>query len=122
MEFNVKRVLITGITGFIGAELAHKLLSEGYEVYGFLQPVIGRDLSCLDDIKDKIKLVTCDIRDYFSVRNAIKKIEPEVVFHLAALSPVRLSFEHPFEYQDSNFLGTVNIAESLRELYGPDKV
>ena len=122
MELNIKRVLITGITGFIGAELAHKLLSEGFEVYGFLQPVIGRDLSCLDDIKDKIKLVTCDIRDYFSVRNAIKKIEPEVVFHLAALSPVRLSFEHPFEYQDSNFLGTINIAESLRDLYGPERV
>ena len=122
MELNRKRVLITGITGFIGAELAHKLLEQGYEVFGFIQPVIGRDLSCLEDIRDKIKLLICDIKDYFSVRNSIKKIEPDVVFHLAALSPVRLSFEHPFEYQDSNFLGTVNVAESLRELYGPDKV
>src|SRR3989338_4388225 len=105
MELNRKRVLITGITGFIGAELAHKLLEQGYEVYGFIQHIIGRDLSCLDDIKDKITLVTCYIRDYFSVRNSIKKIEPDAVLHLAALSPVRLSFEHTFEFQDSNFMG-----------------
>ena len=122
MESTRKKVLITGITGFIGAELAHKLLSQGYEVYGFVQHVVGRDLSCLEDIKEKINLVTCDIRDQFSVRNSIKKISPDVVLHLAALSPVRLSFEHPFGFQDSNFIGTINIAESLRELYGPEKV
>ena len=103
------RVLITGITGFIGAELAHKLVEEGQEVYGFVRHVVGRDLKCLDDIKDKIKLITCDTTDYFSVRNSLKKVGPEVVFHLAALSPVRLSFEHPFDYQKNTFLGTVNI-------------
>lgn len=116
-----KRVIITGITGFIGAELAKRLVEQGFEVYGFVQHVVGRDLSCLDQVKDKINLVTCDIRDYFSVRNSIKKVNPDVVFHLAALSPVRLSFEHPFEYQDSNFIGTVSIAESILDLYGPEK-
>lgn len=116
------KVLITGITGFIGAELAHRLVEQGHEVYGFIQHVIGRDLSCIEDIKDKISIVTCDIRDYFSVRASIKKVEPDVVLHLAALSPVRLSFEHPTAFQDSNYLGTINIAESLRDLYGPTKV
>ena len=116
------RILITGITGFIGAELAHKLIEQGHDVSGLIQHVIGRDLSCIEDIKDKISIVTCDIRDYFSVRNSIKKIEPDVVLHLAALSPVRLSFEHPFGFQDSNYTGTVNIAEALRDLYGPKKV
>ena len=122
MESIKKRVLITGITGFIGAELAHKLLEEGYEVFGMIQPVIGRDLKCIEDIKEKINIFICDIRDQFSVRNAIRKINPDVVLHLAALSFVKLSFEHPFAYQDSNFIGTINIAESLRELYGPEKV
>ena len=116
------KVLVTGITGFIGAELAHKLLEQGHEVYGFVQYVVGRDLSCLADIKPKVNLITCDIRDYFSVRNSLKKIEPDIVIHLAALSPVRLSFEHPFEFQDSNFIGTINIAHSLLDLYGADKV
>ena len=122
MESKRQKVLVTGITGFIGGELAHKLLEQNHEVFGFIQPVIGRDLSSIEDIKNEIGLVTCDIKDYFSVRNSIKKIEPNKVLHLAALSPVRLSFEHPFEYQNSNFLGTVNIAESLRDLYGSDKV
>lgn len=117
-----KRVLITGITGFIGAELAHKLLEQGYKVHGFIRHVVGRDLECIDDIKDKIKLITCDITDYYSVKHSIAKVNPDVVFHLAALSPVRLSFEHPFHSQDNTFLGVMNMVEAIRELYGPDRV
>lgn len=116
------KVLITGITGFIGSNLAHKLLEQGHEVFGIMQHVIGRDLRSLEDIKDKINLLTCDIRDYHSTRNVMKKVEPNVVFHLAALSPVRLSFEHPFSFQDVNYIGTINIAESLLDLYGAEKV
>lgn len=116
------KVLITGITGFIGSELANKLLKEGYEVYGLVRHVIGRDFESIKDIKEKINLITCDIKDYNSVKNSIKKANPDVVMHLGALSPVRLSFEHPLEFQYSNFLGTVNIAESILELYGPEKV
>jgi len=87
-----------------------------------MQHVVGRDLSCLEDIKDKINLIICDIRDYYSVRESIKKINPQIVLHLAALSPVRLSFEHPFDFQQATFLGAVNVAEAIRDLYGPDKV
>ena len=45
-----------------------------------------------------------------------------MVLHLGALSPVRLSFEHPFEFQFSNYMATVNVAEAIKELYGPEKV
>jgi len=103
------KTLVTGMTGFIGSNLARKLLEEGHEVSGFIQPVIGRDFRAIKDIKDNLNLVTCDIRDYSSVRDALKKIEPDTVFHLAALSPVRMSFEHPLEFQDTNYKGTVNI-------------
>lgn len=116
------RVFLTGITGFIGSELAHKLVTQGHEVFGLVRHVIGRDLRSIRYIKNKIILITGDITDYTSVRNAIKNAEPDVILHLAALSPVRLSFEHPFNYQQSNFIGTVNIAESLMELNGPQKV
>jgi len=112
------KVLLTGITGFIGSELAHRLVEEGHEVHGFVQHVVGRDLSMIEDIKDKINLITCDIRNYFSVRHSIKKVNPEIVFHLAALSPVRLSFEMPYDFQETTYLGTVNIAEAIRDLYG----
>jgi len=116
------KILITGITGFIGGELAHRLVEQGHEVYGIVQHVISRDFSSIQDILDKIDLITCDIREYHAMRNAIKKVEPDVIFHLAALSPVRLSFENPFSFQDVNYIGTVNIAESLLDLYGPEKV
>ncbi len=116
------RVLITGITGFIGAELAKRLVKEGHEVYGMVRHVVGRTDESLEEVMDKIKFVTCDITDYFSVRSSIEKVKPEVVFHLAALSPVRLSFDHPFDFQKSVYFGTINIAESLRNLYGPEKV
>ena len=116
------KTLVTGMTGFIGSNLARKLLEEGHEVSGFIQPVIGRDFRAIENIKDNINLVTCDVRNYSSVRDALKKIGPDVVFHLAALSPVRMSFEHPLEFQDTNFIGTINIAESLRDLYGSEKV
>ena len=58
MIIDGKKVLITGITGFIGSELVHRLLEEGYEVYGFIQHVIGRDYSMIEDIKDKINIIT----------------------------------------------------------------
>lgn len=117
---NLERALITGITGFIGGELAHRLLEEGHEVFGFVQHVVGRDWKSLEDIKDKVHFITCDIRDYFSVRNAIKEVNPHQVFHLAALSPVRLSFDLPFDFQQSNYLGTINVAEAIRELNNPE--
>jgi len=116
------KTLVTGMTGFIGSNLTKKLLEEGHEVSGFIQPVIGRDFRAIEDIKDSLNLVTCDIRDYSSVRDSLKKLQPDAVFHLASLSPVRMSFEHPLEFQDTNFIGTINIAESLRDLYGSKKV
>jgi len=116
------KVLITGITGFIGAELAKKLVKEGHEVFGIVRYVVGRTNESLEEVEDKIKFITCDITDYHSIRNSIKKVEPEVVLHLAALSPVRLSFESPLDYQKSIYFGTINIAEAILDLYGPDKV
>ena len=122
LSLTTMKILVTGVTGFIGSELAHRLLEEGHEVYGFIQHVVGRDHSMIENIKDKLNIVTCDIRNYFSVRHSIKKVNPDVVFHLAALSPVRLSFEMPYDFQETTYLGTVNIAEAIRDLYGCDKV
>ncbi len=115
------KTLVTGVTGFIGSNLTRKLLEEGHEVFGFIQPVIGRDFRAIESIKKDLNLVICDIRNYSSVRDALKKIKPDVIFHLAALSPVRMSFEHPIEFQNTNYIGTINIAESLRDLYGPEE-
>jgi hypothetical protein len=64
-----------------------------------------------------VKVVFCDLRDHFAVRNALREVQPEVVFHLAAISPVSYSYDHPNEVLEANLLGTVNLAEScLREV------
>jgi GDP-mannose 4,6-dehydratase len=113
------RVLITGISGFIGSHLAVKLVKEGYEVYGITRRVANRSLEMLADILKDVALVSGDISDYVSMRNATKAVNPDVIFHLAALSPVRDSFERPFEYQQANYIGTMNVAHSLLELQDP---
>jgi len=73
----------------------------------------------LADILRDVVLVSGDISDYVSMRNATKAVNPDVIFHLAALSPVRDSFERPFEYQQANYIGTMNVAHALLELQDP---
>jgi GDP-mannose 4,6-dehydratase len=110
------KALITGILGFIGSNLAESLVSNGDEVYGLVRRVANRNLNVLGETIKDVTLVSGDITDYASTRNALKIANPDVVFHLAALSPVRDSFERPFEYQQANFTGTMNVAHSLLEL------
>lgn len=109
-------VAITGITGFIGSHLAKKLVGKGYEVYGIMRPSASRTLEPVKEIMNDIVLITADISDYMSTLNALRTADPDYICHLAALSPVRLSFERPFEYERINYLGTMNIAHALMEL------
>jgi GDP-mannose 4,6-dehydratase len=113
------RVLITGIMGFIGSHLAQKLINEKIEVYGVVRRVASRNMDVIRNLLQDITLISGDISDYVSIRNAVKTANPDVIFHLGALSPVRDSFERPFEYQQSNYIGTMNIAHSLLELQDP---
>ncbi len=113
------RVLITGIMGFIGSHLAQKLVSENIEVYGVVRRVASRNMDVIRNLLPEITLLSGDISDYVSIRNAVKTANPDIIFHLAALSPVRDSFERPFEYQQANYIGTMNVAHSLLELQDP---
>jgi GDP-mannose 4,6-dehydratase len=113
------KILITGVLGFIGSNLAARLINDGYEVYGVVRRVASRSLEPIKDLSQDLSLVSGDISDYNSIRNAVKTVNPSVIFHLAALSPVRDSFERPFEYQQANYIGTMNIAHSLLELNDP---
>ncbi len=113
------RVLVTGIMGFIGSHLAQRLVDEGVEVYGLVRRVANRNMDVIGNLLKDIALVSGDVSDYVSTRNAVKTVNPDVIFHLAALSPVRDSFERPFEYQQANYIGTMNVAHSLLELQDP---
>lgn len=111
----MEKVLITGITGFIGGELAHRLISD-YEVHGIAKQSRSRNMKSLEDIKNEITLHEVDITDYMSVENLINKIKPDKILHLAALSPVRASFEHPLEYNRVTATGTINVAHAIHKL------
>lgn len=109
------RILVTGATGFVGSRLLERLAEMGgHDLYSLQRYVTGRYVLGADH---SVKVVFCDLRDHFAVKCAIRDVKPEVVFHLAAISPVSYSYDHPNEVLDANLTGTVNLAEScLREV------
>ncbi len=109
------KVLITGVTGFVGSHLAEFLLDmKNIEVYGFVRWRSQREN--IIHLGDKISLIECDIRDAASVRNCIEQINPDRIFHLAAQSFVPTSWHAPSETLSTNIIGTVNIFEVVKEL------
>ena len=108
------RVLITGITGFVGSHLADYILSlpEAIEVYG-----LARWRSPLDNIKhlgDAITLKYGDLADQGSLIRILQDIKPDYLFHLAAQSYVVTSFDAPIDTLQTNIIGTANLLEAVR--------
>jgi GDP-4-dehydro-6-deoxy-D-mannose reductase len=105
--------LITGISGFVGSHLADLLLKEGHTVYGIIR--WRSNTKNIDHIKDKLHLIEADIKDAASIHNVIKEIRPDYIFHLAAQSFVKASWDYPAETLDTNIRGQVNILEAIRQ-------
>lgn len=105
------RILITGATGFIGSHLLSSLLEQEHEVFALERYMTGRYVL---GANRSVKTVFGDLRDHFSVRQVIREVQPEVVMHLAAISPVSYSYDHPNEVIETNFIGSVNLAEACR--------
>jgi GDP-4-dehydro-6-deoxy-D-mannose reductase len=108
--------LITGITGFAGSHLADYLLEKHpeVEVHGTY-----RWRSRMDNIEhlgETLHLVECELRDPSSVRWAVEKARPDVVFHLAAQSFVPSSWSAPGDTVLSNLSGQINLFEAIRSL------
>ncbi len=109
------KVLVTGITGFVGSHIAEYLLKmKGIEIFGIVR--WRSDIENIERIKDKIKLIECDLRDFVSVEKALGEIMPDKVFHLAAQSFVLTSWHAPQETITTNIIGQLNIFEAVRKL------
>ncbi len=106
-------VLITGITGFIGSKLAARLTSDGHNVYGLVRHSSERELNRIQGIISQVHLIEGDLGRYHSVLSAVETSDPSVIFHLGAMTPVRLSFDDPYPYIGANFDGTVNLVHSV---------
>ena len=110
-----KRVLLTGHTGFKGSWLAEWLLALGAEVTGLsLPPPTNPALFDQLGLADRLNHCLGDIRDLATVQAAVAAAQPDFVFHLAAQSLVRLSYEQPVETYATNVLGTAHVLEAVR--------
>jgi GDPmannose 4,6-dehydratase len=116
-----KRALITGVTGQDGSYLAELLLSKGYEVHGLIRRSSTFNTDRIDHIyvdphdpNNKLFLHYGDITDSGQLTNLIYNIQPEEIYHLAAQSHVRVSFDMPEFTGDVTALGTTRILEGIR--------
>ncbi len=107
------KVLITGITGFVGSHLAdYALTKEKVEVYGTIR--WRSKTENIEHIKDKLHLIQCNLSDASSVNDLIADIKPDKIFHLAAQSFVPTSWNSPAETLTTNIIGELNIFEAIR--------
>jgi GDP-4-dehydro-6-deoxy-D-mannose reductase len=111
------RILITGITGFVGSHLAEYALAEGAEVYGSCRWRSKTDN--IEHLRDRIHLIESDLRDLSSVQNLLGIANPDYVVHLAGQSFVQASWTMPAETLTTNTIGQVNLFEAIRARRGP---
>ena len=111
----MKKILITGIAGFIGYHIAEKLLKKKFKIIGIDNLNNYYDLKLKKDrlkkINKKIIFYKCDLINSNFLNKIFKKHKPNIVLNLAAQAGVRYSLKNPKAYVESNILGFFNIIE-----------
>jgi len=118
----MKRALITGITGQDGSYLAELLLSKGYEVHGIVRRASSFNTARIDGLYQdphvngvRLFLHYGDLADSTNLIKLLYRLQPDEIYHLAAQSHVRVSFDIPEYTGDVTALGTTRILEAIRE-------
>ncbi len=114
--YHHKRIFVTGHTGFKGSWLCHWLSLLGAKVYGYALPAEQDSLFNKLNLCDHMFSYMDDIRDKKALLNATADVQPDMVFHLAAQSLVRQSYNDPTETFDVNVMGSINVLESIRAI------
>lgn len=114
------RVLVTGVTGFVGSYLAEHALEHGGDVWGAY--VDDRQLEQLDHVRGRLDLIPCDLRDRPAVDALLAAVRPERVVHLAAMSSVATSWSQPADVLAANVLMQVNLLEAVRDMTAPPRI
>jgi GDP-4-dehydro-6-deoxy-D-mannose reductase len=104
------RILITGVTGFVGPYLAQYIAEAApeAEVWGLVWAADG------EEVPASVHPIEGDLTDISSLRAAFDQAQPETIFHLAAASSVASSWDHPGRFLEVNAVGTVNLLETVR--------
>jgi GDPmannose 4,6-dehydratase len=116
--------LIFGISGQDGSYLSHFLINKGYDVCGTTRNSSKNNLKNLVKlgILKKVKIIKCNIIDFFGVKKLIKIIKPDEIYYLCGQSSVTKSFANPADSFKSNTLGLLNILEIVKEINKKIKV
>ena len=119
----MKRALITGITGQDGSYLAELLLKKGYEVHGIIRRASTFNTSRIDHLYAdphingvRMFLHYGDLSDSVNLVKLLYDLKPDEIYHLAAQSHVRVSFDIPEYTSDVTGVGTIRILEAIREV------
>ncbi len=121
-----KKIMVTGIGGFIGFHLSKRLISEGYEITGidnlnhYYDPNLKKErikqLRVIsNDKSNSFELYITNLENTENIKEIFKKHCPNIVINLAAQAGVRYSVKKPIEYINSNILGFLNILENCKE-------
>lgn len=115
-----KKILITGITGQVGSQLADFVLENtSYDVIGMMRWQEPMDnlyhLTERINRKDRISLHYADLNDYSALARMLKTVRPDYISHLAAQSYPKTSFDIPIETLQTNIIGTANLLEAVRQ-------
>ncbi|MBC8042881.1 MAG: GDP-mannose 4,6-dehydratase, partial [Rhizobacter sp.] len=111
--WHAKRVLITGVSGFVGPYLAARLLRAGATVYGTTRDKARTQAK--GTVPSGVHLCETDLAQLSGVVHCMADVQPDAVFHLAAQSSVHISAEQPFETTAANVLSLATVLEALRQ-------
>ena len=114
-----KSALITGISGMVGSHLADYLIENTeWEIHGMMRWIDDtkniRHLSNRINNKDRVYLHNGDLNDFASLLSVVNKTKPDYIFHLAAQSYPKTSFDSPLETLQTNVIGTCALLEAVR--------
>jgi len=122
-QTNLKKALITGITGQDGAYLAEFLLNKGYEVHGIKRRSSSFNTKRIDHIYEDphipdrhLHLHYGDLTDSTNLIRIVQEVQPDEIYNLAAMSHVHVSFEEPEYTANADGIGTLRILEAVRLL------
>ena len=113
-SYENKRVIITGSNGLVGAHLVQQLLSLNAKVYAFALDVDPESYYAKELNREKFREYFIDINDNTGLQRVLTQIQPHFVFHLAAETQIKTGFLNPFLTFSTNFMGTLNLLEILR--------
>ena len=120
----MSKILVTGAGGFIGSHLVEELVRQGEEVRAFIRYNSRNDRGLLEglggEIRDQIEVVMGDLKDPDAVRKAVKGCG--TIFHLGALIAIPYSYVHPFDFIQTNVLGTANVLHACLENPGLERI